>query len=634
MARRSTAQPVLPFGELTQQARRVEGSEVARLERALGWEQILRAAFADPDRNSGFLALAEEAVRAQPGDGQILLLAATAALLDAGSGARAGVSEALLQALRCDRRLPPAACLGACAGKQARRGAFGTGSPRAHGRFNAHARFPRRLRASGWLPGQYNRIFDRDKAGRRKHAPRPDATLGCGRRQGCRHGQAGRTAGQDSADCRSRTAGARRTRPGAAPAAADRRSMFRSAAELDLAPLHGRLAEAAGTAMAAGTVCASALPISASRKASTSCSACRICSGIETFWYQVETVRKVLKQFRGRVLLADEVGLGKTIEAGMVLKEYLLRGMVESVLVLTPASLVGQWREELETKFDIACATTHDALLRSDPARFWAQKRVIASLALARRSEHAAHIARPQLRSRHRRRGPSPARPREPELPAGGRAQQALPAAAVGDAGAERPHRALQPADPAQARHLQDAEGVPRRLHDAGQAAPAGQSRAPARADARRHGAQHARGGRAEAAAPSRRDDPGRTAPRASGPPTSELAAAARRLAADGEPTSAGAAASARRRRIVAGRRRRRGAALRPAATSMPAWHALAQSWASVGAGGKEAALLDLLRRNPDEKKLVFVHYRETLEHLAGAAGARRASPSRASRAA
>ena len=63
--------------------------------------------------------------------------------------------------------------------------------------------------------------------------------------------------------------------------------------------------------------------------------------GIETFWYQVETVRKVLKQFRGRVLLADEVGLGKTIEAGMVLKEYLLRGIVDSVLVLTPASLVG-----------------------------------------------------------------------------------------------------------------------------------------------------------------------------------------------------------------------------------------------------------------------------------------------------
>ena len=103
-------------------------------------------------------------------------------------------------------------------------------------------------------------------------------------------------------------------------------------------------------------------------------------------------MRKVLKQFRGRVLLADEVGLGKTIEAGMVLKEYLLRGMVESVLVLTPASLVGQWREELETKFDIACATTHDALLRSDPERFWSQKRVIASIAQARRGEHAQRL--------------------------------------------------------------------------------------------------------------------------------------------------------------------------------------------------------------------------------------------------
>ena len=106
----------------------------------------------------------------------------------------------------------------------------------------------------------------------------------------------------------------------------------------------------------------------------------------------LETVRKVLKQFRGRVLLADEVGLGKTIEAGMVLKEYLLRGMAESVLVLAPASLVGQWREELETKFDISCATTHDPLLRSDLDQFWNQKRLIASLALARRSGYAERL--------------------------------------------------------------------------------------------------------------------------------------------------------------------------------------------------------------------------------------------------
>jgi len=114
--------------------------------------------------------------------------------------------------------------------------------------------------------------------------------------------------------------------------------------------------------------------------------------GIETFWYQTETVRKVLKQFRGRVLLADEVGLGKTVEAGMVLKEYLLRGMAERVLVLVPASLVGQWREELETKFDISCVTSYDPLLREDPERFWASPRIVASLALARRREHAERL--------------------------------------------------------------------------------------------------------------------------------------------------------------------------------------------------------------------------------------------------
>src|SRR5271157_1821619 len=116
--------------------------------------------------------------------------------------------------------------------------------------------------------------------------------------------------------------------------------------------------------------------------------------GVETHWYQVETVRKVLKQFRGRVLLADEVGLGKTIEAGMVLKEYMLRGMAERLLILTPAGLVGQWRDEMASKFSIDCATSHDALLRSDPASFWAQPRVIASIAAARRKEHAELLAR------------------------------------------------------------------------------------------------------------------------------------------------------------------------------------------------------------------------------------------------
>jgi SNF2 family DNA or RNA helicase len=119
--------------------------------------------------------------------------------------------------------------------------------------------------------------------------------------------------------------------------------------------------------------------------------------GVEHYWYQVETARKVLKQFRGRVLLADEVGLGKTVEAGMILKEYMLRGMVSTVLILVPASLVGQWREEMGSKFGVACATTQDSLIHHDAEAFWAQPCIIASIATARREPHLSLAARRQF---------------------------------------------------------------------------------------------------------------------------------------------------------------------------------------------------------------------------------------------
>src|SRR5438094_538370 len=61
--------------------------------------------------------------------------------------------------------------------------------------------------------------------------------------------------------------------------------------------------------------------------------------GVEQLPHQIETVRKVLRHFHGRVLLADEVGLGKTIEACLLLREYLLRGMARRVLILVPAPL-------------------------------------------------------------------------------------------------------------------------------------------------------------------------------------------------------------------------------------------------------------------------------------------------------
>jgi len=115
--------------------------------------------------------------------------------------------------------------------------------------------------------------------------------------------------------------------------------------------------------------------------------------GVERYWYQLETAKKVLKYFHGRVLLCDEVGLGKTIEAGILMKEYLLRGMVKDILILTPAPLVSQWQEEMAQKFDIAFTTTEDPLFSTDPDRFWQGSFIIASIHTAKSSKNFARVA-------------------------------------------------------------------------------------------------------------------------------------------------------------------------------------------------------------------------------------------------
>lgn len=72
---------------------------------------------------------------------------------------------------------------------------------------------------------------------------------------------------------------------------------------------------------------------------------------VEHYEYQLEAALRALRDMRGRALLADEVGLGKTIEAGIVMKELIERGLAHSVLIIVPASLTWQWREEMQTKF-------------------------------------------------------------------------------------------------------------------------------------------------------------------------------------------------------------------------------------------------------------------------------------------
>ncbi len=103
--------------------------------------------------------------------------------------------------------------------------------------------------------------------------------------------------------------------------------------------------------------------------------------------HQIQTAKRVIFDMQGQAILADEVGLGKTIEAGLILKEYILRGLVKKVLILTPASLLWQWYHELYEKFGISAG-----IQRSEWD--WNYSDIlIASLDTAKREPHASHIA-------------------------------------------------------------------------------------------------------------------------------------------------------------------------------------------------------------------------------------------------
>lgn len=79
----------------------------------------------------------------------------------------------------------------------------------------------------------------------------------------------------------------------------------------------------------------------------------RYLPALQPYEHQLEAAQTVIEKMNGKAILADEVGLGKTIEAGLILKEYMIRGLVKKALILVPASLVSQWAIELNSKFYI-----------------------------------------------------------------------------------------------------------------------------------------------------------------------------------------------------------------------------------------------------------------------------------------
>ena len=110
--------------------------------------------------------------------------------------------------------------------------------------------------------------------------------------------------------------------------------------------------------------------------------------------HQVSVVHRVTSSYPHRFLLSDEVGLGKTIEAAMIVKELRARGLARRVLILVPSGLARQWQFELKTKFNETFAifdrntlqylkskgtrnpwTDHDSVITSQSWASWSRER-------------------------------------------------------------------------------------------------------------------------------------------------------------------------------------------------------------------------------------------------------------------
>jgi superfamily II DNA or RNA helicase len=87
-------------------------------------------------------------------------------------------------------------------------------------------------------------------------------------------------------------------------------------------------------------------------------------SGVKIEDYQLEPVARALRAPRVNLLIADDVGLGKTIEAGLTVLELLLRHRASRIMVICPAGLTVKWRDEMAEKFGLDFTVVDSELLR------------------------------------------------------------------------------------------------------------------------------------------------------------------------------------------------------------------------------------------------------------------------------
>ena len=113
-------------------------------------------------------------------------------------------------------------------------------------------------------------------------------------------------------------------------------------------------------------------------------------SRVDPLPHQLEAVYDyLLKLPRVRFLLADDAGAGKTVMAGLLIRELELRGLAERILIVCPANLTFQWQRELKEKFDAKFLVLKGGDIRDQFGvnQWLEQKRVITSLDLAKRQE-------------------------------------------------------------------------------------------------------------------------------------------------------------------------------------------------------------------------------------------------------
>jgi len=87
-------------------------------------------------------------------------------------------------------------------------------------------------------------------------------------------------------------------------------------------------------------------------------------SGIEIEDYQLDPVTRAVQMPRVNLLIADDVGLGKTIEAGLVCQELIIRHRARKILIICPAALQVQWRDQMRDKFGLEFRIVDSDLLK------------------------------------------------------------------------------------------------------------------------------------------------------------------------------------------------------------------------------------------------------------------------------